>query len=675
MANLATLGIAVESASADKASASLTKLSGAAKQAQAATQGVAAGSNAAARAQQASANAALAQANAMNIASNSVGKFNVQTSNMAYQFQDIGVQLVGGQSPFMILAQQLPQLTMHGGKLTGVIGGLRAAFAGFVSPLGLVTTGLTLAAYAAIQYFSSSEDAAKAQTEELERQQDLIRRVADEWGEATPQISAYAAELERVVRLQELREATGFTIGAQYDTATAALDKFISVLQQSNAELPGVSAEGIALANTLTQLKVASEALADAYKEGSDTTEEAAKVQKLINDVLDNEAIPVTSSLRSRVLELAAAYDVAAQAAKDAADAAAALDGAAGKKGRTVAYGGDMDAAQAAYDQALAMQRRMNPEEYPSNDSVPKARAARRSAAEREAERAIKNYDDMIRSSQQYVQAQLQEIQTLGMSTEAAAAFRYEQEMLNQAANDNIDLTAKQREEIAGYAQSMAYADEAVRKAQETMDFLKDATRGFIDDLRNGLEQGKSFWESFGASALNVLDKIVNKILDDLMNAIFQAMSSQLLGGIGGGFSAAAYAGIGQGLYAEGGYTGSGGKYQPAGVVHKGEYVFSAAATRAIGARNLDRVHRSARGYAEGGLVGGGLQRMFAPANEERMQVEVSVNDKGELQAYVKRTSAEVAQVVTNEGLKQYDKSSTARFTRDARNARSRTGN
>ncbi|MBZ9678891.1 phage tail length tape measure family protein [Mesorhizobium sp. ES1-1] len=58
------------------------------------------------------------------------------------------------------------------------------------------------------------------------------------------------------------------------------------------------------------------------------------------------------------------------------------------------------------------------------------------------------------------------------------------------------------------------------------------------------------------------------------------------------------------GLYDTGGFTGPGGKYEPAGIVHKEEYVFSAEATRAIGPRNLDALHKAARrGFAEGGYA------------------------------------------------------------------------
>lgn len=65
--------------------------------------------------------------------------------------------------------------------------------------------------------------------------------------------------------------------------------------------------------------------------------------------------------------------------------------------------------------------------------------------------------------------------------------------------------------------------------------------------------------------------------------------------------------------FADGGYTGPGGKYQPAGVVHAGEYVFSQAATRRLGVGVLENMHRLATGsfapraprwgYADGGAV------------------------------------------------------------------------
>lgn len=61
------------------------------------------------------------------------------------------------------------------------------------------------------------------------------------------------------------------------------------------------------------------------------------------------------------------------------------------------------------------------------------------------------------------------------------------------------------------------------------------------------------------------------------------------------------------GLFADGGWTGPGGKYDAAGFVHADEFVFSKAATRAIGVGNLTKMHEAAkRGFAEGGYTGRG---------------------------------------------------------------------
>lgn len=59
------------------------------------------------------------------------------------------------------------------------------------------------------------------------------------------------------------------------------------------------------------------------------------------------------------------------------------------------------------------------------------------------------------------------------------------------------------------------------------------------------------------------------------------------------------------GGFAEGGYTGPGGKHQPAGIVHAGEFVFPAHVVDQIGVENLYRMMvNPASGYSEGGAVG-----------------------------------------------------------------------
>lgn len=78
------------------------------------------------------------------------------------------------------------------------------------------------------------------------------------------------------------------------------------------------------------------------------------------------------------------------------------------------------------------------------------------------------------------------------------------------------------------------------------------------------------------------------------------------------------------GKFDSGGYTGAGGKYQPAGIVHKGEYVVpSQYVNQSSGLPNanfLAQLQNGMRGYANGGFVGGG--------GDGTMMVELSPYDR-----------------------------------------------
>ncbi|WP_373766561.1 tape measure protein [Glaesserella sp.] len=56
--------------------------------------------------------------------------------------------------------------------------------------------------------------------------------------------------------------------------------------------------------------------------------------------------------------------------------------------------------------------------------------------------------------------------------------------------------------------------------------------------------------------------------------------------------------------FATGGYTGDGGKYTPAGIVHRGEYVITKEATSRLGLDYLNYLNYGKRGFATGGGVG-----------------------------------------------------------------------
>lgn len=85
-------------------------------------------------------------------------------------------------------------------------------------------------------------------------------------------------------------------------------------------------------------------------------------------------------------------------------------------------------------------------------------------------------------------------------------------------------------------------------------------------------------------------------------------------------------------FFAEGGYTGGGGKYEAAGVVHRGEYVFSAAATRNIGVANLAFAHNSAKQGRGFSLGNGGGMGMMALHPDDRALLRDIANRIGNIE-------------------------------------------
>ncbi|GGF24301.1 hypothetical protein GCM10011321_14590 [Youhaiella tibetensis] len=170
------------------------------------------------------------------------------------------------------------------------------------------------------------------------------------------------------------------------------------------------------------------------------------------------------------------------------------------------------------------------------------------SLPDKASEKVARKYDDLIRSSQQFIAQQQLEASALGMTEQEANRLRYTQELLNKAANDNIKLTPQMRTELEGYAAAMAAAEEQTRRLTEIYNFGKDTFKGFFSDLKSGLKEGQGFWESFGNAAANALDKIADKFLDMALDGIWDTLFGAF-SGKGGGSSAGGIGGILGGLF------------------------------------------------------------------------------------------------------------------------------
>ncbi|MDW9417411.1 hypothetical protein GOB15_23770 [Sinorhizobium meliloti] len=109
---------------------------------------------------------------------------------------------------------------------------------------------------------------------------------------------------------------------------------------------------------------------------------------------------------------------------------------------------------------------------------------------------------------------------------------------IKKAATEGVDAWDGLRKVSEGVADQMK---EAAQQAEEQVRFFRDLTGGAVSDFFSSIEEGASVWEAFSEAAINALDKIANKLLDDVLDAVFQVNGAGtggggVLGGLGDWF-------------------------------------------------------------------------------------------------------------------------------------------
>lgn len=585
----------------------------------------------------------------------SAGVARQQVQNLAFQFQDIATMMAMGQSPFMLLAQQLPQVTMYGGQLNGVMGALKATLVGFISPLGLITTGFVLLGTAAISYFSEWFSRGSEANMTLAEQSALIQKVANDWGDAAPRMKAYADEMERAAKLKELLTATEGAAQAQY---LPIQDSLSAINEQYTAAVRSLRGYGDETNSVVQQLTKTFTDLQSKIMDNKASTDDLREAQNAVNIAVDQYGTPAVMALAAAFGQLAPQIDAATQSAAGFRAEASVMPSL-GQLSPLFSEGGKIFSGEDfAHTDPPTPSRRplIELEGLPKVGGGGRTKTAKQSGYDT----ATASLAEQTRALQAQTAAQATLNPLVSDYGYAVAKAKVETDLLLAAEKDKRAITPELTAQINAQAESYAQAvveqnklTEATKKATEAVNFVKNTTAGFINDLRDGLKNGESFWESFSNAALNVLDRITDKLLNDVMDAIFKVSNAGsssgggLLSGLFGGlFGGTQWGGIKSGkitggLFADGGYTGNASAKAVAGVVHGGEYVFSKKATDRLGVGNLEAMHRSAKGYAVGGFVGSAATSMPANNNvQEGGQTVVLVQLSPDLEAKILQQAA-----------------------------------
>ncbi|HAZ3475382.1 TPA: phage tail tape measure protein [Escherichia coli] len=147
------------------------------------------------------------------------------------------------------------------------------------------------------------------------------------------------------------------------------------------------------------------------------------------------------------------------------------------------------------------------------------------------------------------------------------------------------------------------WAESAMDSFSQVKSVSMQTFDGIAQNMAAMLTGSEQNWRSFTRSVLSMLTEILLKqAMAGMVGSAISAIGSTFGGGASASTGTAIQAAAANFHFATGGFTGTGGKYEPAGIVHRGEFVFTKEATSRIGVGNL---YRLMRGYATGGYVGG----------------------------------------------------------------------
>ncbi|WP_109402508.1 phage tail tape measure protein [Proteus terrae] len=312
-----------------------------------------------------------------------------------------------------------------------------------------------------------------------------------------------------------------------------------------------------------------------------------------------------------------------------------------------------------------------------------------------------KAIDDMARANSvaQFAYDRGKEVEQMQFETSLIGKSRAEQERLNalrevdllykQASVDlgdkelanlqrNVELTKQkidaelQKRElmkldpVEGLNQGLSdFSDSATNVMENVRNVTTNALNNMSDALADFALTGKGSFKDFANAVISDITRMVMKML------IFKAIEA---GGQAMGFD---MGWMSKG-HAYGGYTGHGGKFEPKGIVHGGEFVFTKEATAKLGVGNLYRLMHAAQGYASGGFVGAVAGRIpvtpqptLARAGGVQMTVVNQITVTGNGDAVLAQAMKEAAEQGTEAGaqkaraiiLQDFQSNGTARRT------------
>lgn len=507
------------------------------------------------------------------------GANQAHTTNLLFQAQDIAMMSAMGQAPMMLAMQQGMQVggifhQMGSGR--AIAQGLGGAIVGLLNPINLVTIAAIGLGAAGIQAFmgmmNSSEEAANALEDHKAWLDKLLVGYEAAGAAADSAFAATSRSPEGVVSSDlraSLREQEEAAAGLQkrIEASRDALREQVDYFRQLQDIGTSTGGDGDALEGPIRQIELMRQLAIDTSSSKQALEDAATAARELYNTADD----PSIKTMADQAYQLAVELMGVRAQASSAQAALAALnnmdiqisiqtstDEAISAIERITRLAPELRSAKQQADDALnealgsapdAILRQAAQDQYSQTIAALDEQERRRAAdkAGKAGGKTVDQWSGNVDSFRQRIASQQMEIDLMGKSTYEVERQKAAFDLLNQAKAAGIPITAKVTDEInlmsAQYAAATVELENAAKAQaamEEQMNFYRSTFTGFFGDLKAGLMEGKSFWESLGNAGANALDKIADRALsmaaDGLFDMIFGSIMGGITGGMGGSF-------------------------------------------------------------------------------------------------------------------------------------------
>ncbi len=525
--------------------------------------------------------------------------------NLSRQIQDVGVSLVSGQSPFMVLAQQGTQIAdIFGSSGTATVGGaikqVTSGIASFLSPMRLLAGGVALAgaaAYVAYGQWKSFalalDDTAKqagVTSGEMAKLQASASFKGIDSEEFTKGITSFSQQVylakQNAGGLLDVFRANGQQVG----TFTGSLEKAADLIQRAGSDQQRlVLLQQMGLPANMQWVRLMSQG-ADGIRRAK---EEAANFGTAANDEMVRKArefdeawnkawtnfglgwktafVGASGMLDTLIQKgreglLKAGVDVGGNLLKMGVGTTS-LGGvgdefykAVGAKGRT-----DPNATKDpnAVKNALALEQQrigilgqtasVLDQVRAVEIQIQQARLNGVPISEAEAKRLKDNARDQALGTaaiKAATDAQKIEADVIGMSTGQATAYAAAQNAINERKRAGLPLT---EDNIAAIRKEATALGDAAQRAENMRWSYESLVRGPMQTFQQQLANGATFFDALKASGVSALNAISSKLMDMAAQNLWKSA----LGG-GGGLLSSIFGGGGGGAMSFGGDLGAG---------------------------------------------------------------------------------------------------------------------